>query len=689
MMKRILSFVLAALIGVPASHGKVIHLLPAPQQITLSETPPFALGRRIALHDPTHCTYLRQVFAAHGCTFHPRATARVVVSIVDSIPGAFNHRVPGFPDEAYTLRITPDEVRIEALTATGVIRAAQTLRQLAEGYGRKPALEALCLTDWPAFKVRGFMHDVGRSFLSIDELKRQIDNLARFKINVFHWHLTEKLAWRFEVRAYPALTRPQNMKRYAGQYYTQQECRELVKYAAERGMAVLPEIDMPGHSDAFTQAMGFGMQTDSGVEALRRILEEVCEVFAEAPYIHIGGDEVKITYPRFLQLMSDHLHRKGKKVVLWNRLMEGPPSPRICDMTQLWATSGRAVKGIPNIDCRYNYINHFDVYADLVGIYLSTIYYATQGTDEVAGSISATWNDTKTPTETDIVRQNNFYPNVLATAERAWRGGGKKYIETGGTTLPNAGEEYEAFADFERRLLFHKAHSLKQAPIAYVKQSNVRWRISEPFPNNGDNRLLLPPETAGDPMPHTFTYQGHTYGSHLATGAGIYLRHIWHPTIPSFLPHPANGQTVYAWTYVYSPRPQEAAAQIEFYTYSRSGNEVAPPAGAWDRRGSKIWINGKEILPPAWEQPGAYIPQDDSIRGLTNENLTARPATPVRLRKGWNKILMRLPHVNSGGTGRDKWQFTFVLTDPEGRNALEGITYSPSQSLDPADDLAQ
>lgn len=203
----------------------------------------------------------------------------------------------------------------------------------------------------------------------------------------------------------------------------------------------------------------------------------------------------------------------------------------------MWATSGKVVKGVTNIDCRYNYTNHFDVYADLVGIYKSNIYYEQQGTNEVAGTISAAWNDTKTRTDADIVKQNNLYANVLASAERAWRGGGKQYIEKGGTLLPNSGEEFEEFADFERRFLFHKNHSLQNEPIAYVRQTNVRWRITDPFPNGGNKDLALPPETSeADVLPSSFVYNGQTYATHLATGAGIYLRHIWHPTLPSFLP---------------------------------------------------------------------------------------------------------------------------------------------------------
>ena len=661
------------------------ELLPKPHELVHTDCEPFALGRAVQLNDPTDCAYLRRVLTGYGCTLSETAEAQVTVELVSEIPGAFNHQVNLFPDEAYKLVIATDAIQIQALTPTGVIRAAQTLQQLAEGYEGTAQLETLSITDWPAFKVRGFMHDVGRSFLSIEELKNEIDKLARFKVNVFHWHLTEKLAWRFEVKAYPQLTADENMTRYPGQYYTQDQCRELEAYAAERGVTVIPEIDMPGHSDVFTKAMGFNMQTDQGVEALKQILDEVVEVFPNAPYIHIGGDEVTITYPDFLKTMADYVRGKGKKVVMWNRLVAGAPTAEQCDMTQMWATAGRVVAGLPNIDCRYNYTNHFDVYADLVGIYKSNIYYEQQGTADVAGTISAAWNDTKTASEEDIVRQNNIYANILASAERAWYGGGKQYVEVGGTTLPNAGEEFEEFADFERRFLFHKAHSLQNEPIAYVKQTNVRWRITEPFPNNGDKALALPPETCTDAvLPHFFEYGGKTYGTQAATGAGIYLRHIWHPTVPSFFANPGANQTAYAWTYVYSPKEQQAGAQIEFYTYSRSGNETAPPAGAWDRRGSKIWLNDVEIAAPEWQQPDASIPQDNAEKGLTNENLTARPVVQLTLKEGWNKVLLRLPHVNNGGTGRDKWQFTFVLTDTEGKNALEGITYSPNRTLDTA-----
>lgn len=668
------------------AEGKVRDLLPTPHVINLHESAqPFMLHRSIRLSDPTNCFVLRNFLTEYGCNVSADATAEVRVVLTDKIEGAYDYTLANFENECYQISVNKDVIVIKAVTPIGVTRAAQTLTQMAEGYnseGDTAAIEAVDITDWPAFKLRGWMQDVGRSFLSVDELKREIDLLSRFKVNVFHWHLTEKLAWRFEVKAYPELTKAENMIRYKGQYYTQEQCREVEAYAAERGVTVIPEIDMPGHSDVFTKTMGFDMQSTKGREALKVILKEVGQTFEKAPYIHIGGDEVRIQ-DGFLEEMSSFVRETlGRKVVLWNKLMNKPVTSTIADMTQMWATSGTAVKGLPNIDCRYNYTNHFDVYADLVGIYKSNIYYAQQGNADIAGTISATWNDTKVPTETDIIRQNNQYANILASAERAWKGGGKQYIENGGTRLPNTGEEYEEFADFERRFLFHKAHSLKGQPIPYVKQTNVHWRITDPFPNGGTAEKVLPPEECTDTiLPKGFDYNGQYYGTSFATGAGIYLRHIWHPTVPSFFSNPANNQTAYAWTYVYSPVEQEVGAQIEFFTYSRSGSEKAPIAGKWDRRGSRIWINNIEIPAPKWQQPDQAIPQDDALKGLTNENFTARQPVALHLNKGWNKVFMKLPHVNTGGTSRDKWQFTFVLTDLEGCNAVDGLIYSPDKSM--------
>lgn len=634
--------------------ARVTHLLPVPKSVVVEQR-----KKTIQLRNRLVCEELpspRIVRAFHNLLGQTLTTEgkgiRLEIKTGCEISEAYDYVLADYPNEAYRLTVGEKGIRIEATTETGVIRAVQTLAQMAEGTKNQKSLEACTIVDWPAFKLRGWMHDIGRSYISVEELKRQIRLFGRFKVNALHLHLTENQAWRFEVKRYPQLTEAGSMVRFPGKYYTQEECKELVQLAADYGITVIPEIDMPGHSEAFERAMEHSMQTDSGVEELKAILDEVCEVFAEAPYIHIGADDQQITYPGFLQIFTDYLHERGKRVVVWNPIRGVVITNRLgADMTQMWSTAGRTVSGLPNIDCRYNYINHFDVFADLVGIYKSNIYYAQQGSQEVAGEITATWNDRLLTEESDIMRQNNLYANVLASTARAWKGGGLQYIEKGGTTLPDSGPEFEDFADWERRFLFHKAHSLREVSIPYVRQTDVRWQVA-------------------------YEREGMCIDTLSARGAGVYLRHTWGNIVPGLIPNPQPGMTAHAWTYVYSPVKQMAGAVIEFQNYGRSENDRAPNDGCWDRKGSRIWLNDEEIPEPVWTNAGKKISGEVP---LANENFTARPPLPVVLQKGWNKVQLFLPYVPADGIRLNKWMFTFVLTDLSGRDALDGLIYSPDK----------
>ena len=355
---------------VPSSmQAKVEHLLPRPQQVTVNGGEAFALGRNVTINysaGTAKCELLEEFFTSNGCTI-AEGGAAVNVFLVASIDGAHDYELYGYENEAYTLEITANEINIKAVTATGIIRAAQTLTQLAEGYDGTAELEALTMKDWPAFKLRGYMHDVGRSFISADELVKQVKLFSRFKVNTFHWHLTENQAWRFEVKAYSALTSDESMTRFPGQYYTQEDCKKVLDAAKKHGMIVVPEIDMPGHSEAFERAMGFNMQSEEGKIVLKKVLDEVCAVFADAPYIHIGGDEVSTT-AAYLNEMIAYVESKGKKAELWNPINGIGQDALNHTLAQMWGTRGYLAPGKANIDCRYNYTNHFDVFADLVGI---------------------------------------------------------------------------------------------------------------------------------------------------------------------------------------------------------------------------------------------------------------------------------------------------------------------------------
>ena len=687
--------------------AKVKHLLPKPQEITATEdVAAFSLNGSVTINyseGAEKCALLEEFFTSNGCTLTQSGGKAVNVTMVESIPGAYDYALYGYDNEAYTLQVTADAINITAVKPIGVIRAAQTLVQMAEGWDGAAALEAATVKDWPAFKLRGYMHDVGRSFISADELVKQVELFSRFKVNTFHWHLTENQAWRFQVKAYPELTSSQSMTRFAGQYYTQDDCKRVLEAAKKHGVVVVPEIDMPGHSEAFQRAMGFGMQTAEGKVVLKKVLDEVCEVFADAPYIHIGGDEVSTT-AEYLNEMIAYVESKGKKVEIWNPINGIGQDALNATYAQMWGTRGYLASGKANIDSRYNYTNHFDVFADLVGIYKSNIYYHEKGTPEVAGAVSGCWNDRKLADEKAIMAQNNVWANVIATGERAWIGGGKQYIDNmtntpanlkkdgghGGVMLPNSGEEYEEFKSWETRFLFHKANSLKDEPIPYVKQTNVRWRITDAFPNGGSETAAFGPETAGksastEMLPEVFTHDGKTYYTGMATGAGIYLAHTWGNTIiDAYYEAPAFNHTAYAWTYVYSPKAQEVGAQIEFQNYSRSEQDGAAPAGKWDHFGSRVWLNGQEIAAPTWSNTGVSISSKEVE--LKNENFPGRKPIKVSLKEGWNKVFLKLPYMNTGYRLK-KWMFTFVLTDTEGKNAVDGLIYSPNQCMDEATEI--
>lgn len=690
-LRRVMTAIAAGVAFVALSTGAsadVGHLLPKVKELKVNEGS-LSLSAPLTVIDPRQTPALSLYLTDCGATLTKEgetAGIPVTVEYADEIPGAFRHDFEDWPDEEYTLTVTPEGIGIKAVSQTGVIRAAQTLFQLAQGRDDS-SLPCVEIKDWPAFKVRGYMHDVGRSFVEYETLLRHIDQLARFKINTFHWHLTENQAWRFEMKGYPQLTSDASMTRFPGKFYTQEQCSALARYAAERGVTVIPEIDMPGHSEAFTRAMGYSMQTDNGVKVLKEALRQLAATFPDAPYIHIGADEVALTYPDFLQIMTAYVQNDlHRKVVVWNPITHFTITNQTgFDMTTTWHPTGKAVSGMPNIDTRYNYANLNDMFADPVGLFRSTVYHEKQGTRDIVGAISAFWNDRKMATEEDIVRQNGFYTFVLVNSERTWVGGREQYIEQGGAMLPVSGAEFEEFADWERRFLYYKNGLLKDEPIPYVRQTNVKWRVTEPMPRNGaDVDAVFPPETAEPAL--SYEYNGKTYGTVRAAGAAVYLRHSWGDKVKAlFTNRPTDNVTSYAYTYVYSPKEQTAGAFIEFQTYGRSEVYPAPLPGKWDRKGSDIWVNDERIAPPAWT--GSTIPGTVSREDLLgNQNFTAREPVQVHLKKGWNKVLLKLPYCNLPNIRLNQWMFTFVLTDIEGKNALDGVIYSPDKIMDESAD---
>lgn len=666
MKRRFSSFIGMILVCAVTIAQTSISLLPKPQ-LYKDTGKNFTMGK-VKLSTPVLRSEWEVFIMNAGGEIVEHSSSVIEVELVPSIEEARLNRA-----EAYRLSVSNKRIKIEAVTEQGVYWAMQTLRQLERKKGKRSSVAGCEIVDWPAFRIRGFMQDVGRSYISMEELKREIEILSRFKINVFHWHLTENQAWRLESKIFPMLNDSVNTIRMPGKYYTLEEARDLVDFCKKHQVLLIPEIDMPGHSAAFVRAFRHDMQSPEGMKILKLLLDEVCETF-DVPYLHIGTDEVEFTNPHFVPEIVAYVRSKGKKVISWNPGWHYKPGE--IDMTHLWSYRGKAQPGIPAIDSKFHYLNHFDVFGDIVALYNSRIYDQAEGSEDIAGTILALWHDRLIDNEWNLVIENGLYPNMLAIAERAWRGGGTEYFDGLGTILPPEDTEaFKEFADFDKRMLWHKEHTFKGYPFAYVKQTNVKWNITDAFPNGGDMDKVFPPEQE---LKDIYHYNGNTYGVRQAIGAGIYLRHVWGDMVPAFYADPKENHTAYAYTWVYSPKDQEVGLWAEFQNYSRSEMDLAPLPDKWDYKGSRIWINDREILPPVWTATHKVKSYEVP---LGNENCVGRVPLAVHLNKGWNKVFLKLPigKFKMAETRLVKWMFTAVFVTPDGERAVEGLIYSPDK----------
>ncbi|WP_214225064.1 family 20 glycosylhydrolase [Pedobacter sp. B4-66] len=284
---------------------------------------------------------------------------------------------------AYRLEITKDRIMITAHQPQALLLGISTLRQIA--YTRKDtkSIPAVWIEDHPAFGYRGLMLDVSRHFLPLTFLKKYIDLLSLYKLNTFHWHLTDGAGWRLEIKKYPELTQFaawrsdanwknwwSNGRKYAemgspaafGGFYTAEQAKELISYAAKRGITVIPEIEMPAHSEevlaAYPNLSCYGLPyknsefcigNEDTFTFLQNVLDEVLEIFP-SKYIHIGGDEADKTAwkqcPKCQKVIKDHdlkdehglqsyaikrieafLTSRGRKMIGWDEILEGGLAP--------------------------------------------------------------------------------------------------------------------------------------------------------------------------------------------------------------------------------------------------------------------------------------------------------------------------------------------------------------------------
>lgn len=302
------------------------------------------------------------------------------------------------PDESYKMSVSPDQIKISAPKVQGVFYGLQSLTQLiicsASGSTSIP-IPCVEITDYPRFSWRGMMLDVSRHFFTADSVKRFIDFLALYKYNRFHWHLTDDQGWRIEIKKYPKLTTIGAWRKLKyeeienkdpslvsdslyGGYYTQEQIWDIVRYASDRYITVIPEIEMPGHSQAAIVAypeLGVtGKQLEIETNWKKRhisanildpnkktlkfyedVLDEVIRLFPSS-YIHLGGDEarkdqwkaseaVQAQIKRlelknedelqswFIRQIEKHLIEKGRRLIGWDEILEGGLAPEATVMS--------------------------------------------------------------------------------------------------------------------------------------------------------------------------------------------------------------------------------------------------------------------------------------------------------------------------------------------------------------------
>lgn len=423
-----------------------------------------------------------------------------------------------FGDEGYALDVDQERIRIVARKPAGAFYAVQTLRQMLLRRGTAPfAVPEVHIVDEPRFGWRGMLLDVSRHFFTVAEIKKCLDYLSAMKMNIFHWHLTDDGGWRMEVKKYPQLTdkgawrtdfpglvwsytqlefpgKNAGKELYGG-FYTQDEIREVVRYAADRHITIIPEIEMPGHALAAMESypeLGcrielrpgdpyrtnvFCAGKESTMQFLRDVLDETMELFP-SKIIHIGGDEVDKGYwsrcpdcsaymkanglrdyhelqSSFIKRAETYLNSKGRTLLGWDEILEGGLAPNA--MVMSWrgedggiaaAKSGHDVVMSPTSHCYFDY--SYDAISTQHAYSYEPVPAALtpEGGKRVRGGQANVW--TEWIADFDRV-ETMIFPRIFAMAEVLWTPKAKKY-----------------FPHFERRLNEHYAELVRQGIDFYV-----------------------------------------------------------------------------------------------------------------------------------------------------------------------------------------------------------------------------
>lgn len=395
-----------------------------------------------------------------------RVARQTGVPLAYRVPGPRQPAVLAFEckgageEESYSLEVTPQQARISAATPVGVLRGAETFLQLIRPAGEGFAVPAVKIEDRPRFAWRGLMIDSGRHYMPMEMLKRTLDGMAAVKLNVLHWHVSDDQGFRIESKRFPKL----HQMGSDGLYYTQDQVREIIAYAAERGIRVVPEFDMPGHTTSwfvgypelasgpgpYKIERGWGIfdpALDPTNEEVYKFLDvligEMAALFPD-PYFHVGGDEVNgrqwKSNPKIVQFMRDkgmksteqlqeHFSRRllpivekhGKKMIGWDEILQpGLPKDAIIHSWRgaksLAAAARQGYRGILSngyyIDLIYPAAQHYKV--DPQGGPAASL------TDEekarIMGGEATMWAEFVSPETVD----SRIWPRTAAIAERLW-----------------------------------------------------------------------------------------------------------------------------------------------------------------------------------------------------------------------------------------------------------------------------
>lgn len=362
-------FLLLIVSNLAAQHN--FDLVPKPVDLDVQQEV-YTLPEHPAVYSPEHFKE-----AAQMLTEHPGITS--ISEAAQTANAAIVLKQADLDKEAYTLSITKKGITIKAADDAGMLNGIFTLIQLGYLQDNPKKIAYATLKDKPRFGYRGLHLDVSRHFAPLSFVKKHLDLMAVYKLNKFHWHLTDGAGWRLEIRKYPELTEKaawrthtvwkdwwENGRQYveagtpnaSGGFYTQKEAKEIVDYAAKRGITVIPEIEMPAHSEEvlavypelsctgtpYTQSE-FCIGNPKTFEFLEDVLDEVLEIFP-SEYIHIGGDEADKSHwekhdkdqelmkkeglksvdelqSYAIQKIDDYLQEKGRKLIGWDEILDG------------------------------------------------------------------------------------------------------------------------------------------------------------------------------------------------------------------------------------------------------------------------------------------------------------------------------------------------------------------------------